>query len=382
MAKLPTPCVLVEQERLDRNLREMQRHADQQRATLRPHIKTHKCLKIARLQLDIGAAGVTSAKPEEATVFVADGVPSLTLAYPVVDAVRLAPLLRLAATHGTSVRAIVDSREGVSALARAARDAEAALDVLVKIDVGLGRVGVDPAADEAVEIPRLVLGTGRLRLAGLLAHAGHAYAAGSRDGVRQVAVDERHCLARLVRRLAANGIVVEEVSIGCTPTALLSCAMPPIEGVQVIEMRPGNYAFLDLTAVRLGLVDLDRLALGVLVTVVSSRGDRAIIDAGSKTLSSDLGPHGTGGNEGYGLAISPERFLSRDSGESFAFPVERLSEEHGLLRTEGHKLPIGTRLMVLPNHACVVANLAREYVVVREGQPVAKWPVHARAMVH
>jgi D-serine deaminase-like pyridoxal phosphate-dependent protein len=382
IARLPTPCLLIEQARLERNLRDMQERARLHGAALRPHIKTHKCLDIARLQLDLGAVGVTSAKPEEAAVFVEDRVPSLTLAFPVVDPARLAPLLRLAAEHGTRIRTIVDSAAGVLALDRAASEAGTTLEVLLKVDVGLGRVGVDPDASEAVEIPRKVLEAGRLRLAGLLAHAGHAYAAGDPAGVRRVAIDERHRLAGLVRRLAAAGIAVDEVSTGCTPTALVDAPLPPIEGARVTEMRPGNYAFLDLTAVRLGLVGPERLALGVLVTVVSARGDRAVIDAGSKTLSSDRGPHGTGEGEGYGLAVAPQAFLDLEAGEGFAFPVERLSEEHGLLRTDGRTLALGTRLVVLPNHACVAANLARDYVVVRKGRPVARWPVHARAMVH
>jgi D-serine deaminase-like pyridoxal phosphate-dependent protein len=134
---------------------------------------------------------------------------------------------------------------------------------------------------------------------------------------------------------------------------------------------------MDLTPVRLGLVTPDRVALSVLSTIVSANEDYFIIDAGSKVLSSDLGAHGTGAPGGYGIAYSLNNYEAHVKGLTIA----RLSEEHGFVRREGNNFPLGTRLRLIPNHACPVVNLAEELVVVKENS-LGVWPVDARAKVH
>ena len=162
---------------------------------------------------------------------------------------------------------------------------------------------------------------------------------------------------------------MREVSVGSTPT-VLGCES--FEGMT--EIRPGNYVFADATAVRLGVATFNDVALSVLTTVISANDRYFIIDAGSKVLSSDLGAHGTGGNAGYGLGFRIDD-LSREP-----LRVVRLSEEHGFIEREGD-LPIGTKLRVIPNHACPVANLAERLTVVSNDEVVDQWAVAARAKV-
>jgi D-serine deaminase-like pyridoxal phosphate-dependent protein len=171
----------------------------------------------------------------------------------------------------------------------------------------------------------------------------------------------------VAQALRASGIEVPCISVGSTPTV---CLAPDFGGMD--EIRPGNYVFFDRTAMRLGAARADEVALAVFATVVSVNDTTCIIDAGSKSLSSDLGPHGTGGDMGHGEAWA---FGTADPGP---WRVARLSEEHGFIPHQGRPLRIGTRLMIVPNHSCPVANLADTLVVLSAHAPPRTWAVDAR----
>jgi D-serine deaminase-like pyridoxal phosphate-dependent protein len=366
-----TPAVVVDRVKLEANLRRVQGIADAAGVRLRPHVKTHKSVGIARRQVSLGAVGLTCAKPDEALVFVEAGFPSVTLAFPVIEAGRLDRLLAAAASRGAEIRTIADHGTGVAALAEAARRHGVELPVFLKVDVGLHRIGVDPQAPEALEVAQAIRREPGLSFRGLLAHAGHAYAAGSRDEAAAVGEAERRCLLGLADRLAGAGVEVPEISVGSTPTVL---AQDDFAGIT--EIRPGNYAFLDLTAVRLGVATPDQVALTVHATVVGCTERHAIVDAGSKVLSSDQGPHGVTGVAGYGRA-----WPAGEPPEGPGLLVEKLSEEHGFVRLDGRPIARGTRLVILPNHSCVVVNLADRLVA--DGGPAGPetWPVDARGRV-
>jgi D-serine deaminase-like pyridoxal phosphate-dependent protein len=367
-----TPAVVIDWSRLEANLKRIQGTANARGIALRPHIKTHKCLEIARLQLAGGAVGLTCSKAEEARVFIDDGAPSITVAYPMIEPERPARLMAAAREHGTKLRFIVDAEAGVEAIRAAARRERFEAGVFIKIDVGLHRVGLREDDPRLTSLARGIAGTDGLAFQGLLAHAGHAYGAGNAAGVRGIAREEAATMGRARSRLEDAGLDVPEVSVGSTPTALASDAYDGIT-----EMRPGNYVFLDMTPVRLGLVDLDDVALHVLATIVSVHDEMAVIDAGSKVLSSDLGAHGSGAG-GFGVAFPGEGPLRLGDGMT----VARLSEEHGLVRHGGRRLRVGEQLRVVPNHSCPVANLADELLVVTPGAAPEVWRVAARGKVH
>lgn len=351
---LQTPCVVVDELRLDANIARMQSMV-RGRVELHPHIKTHKSVALARRQIEAGASGVTASHAAEAAVFIRAGISPVTIAYPLVSPGQVAGLLKLAAEHDADLRFIVDSSFGLDVLEEAAAGTGKAAGIFLKVDVGLHRCGVDPQSPGALALAEK-LARSKYRFMGLLSHAGHAYGAGNPDGVRKAAADERETLLRFRDALLSGGIEVSRISIGSTPTMLCSDGF---EGID--EARPGNYVFLDLTAVRLGIATRSEISLAVATTIISANRDFYIIDAGSKTLSSDLGPHSVGTGLAFGEAWS----------EKLETPliVARLSEEHGMVPRGTTNLAIGDRLLIYPNHSCVVVNLAPGLHLVGGGEP-------------
>jgi D-serine deaminase-like pyridoxal phosphate-dependent protein len=359
IAELPTPTVLVDLDVLERNVAAMAAHARQAGVRLRPHAKTHKCPEIAALQRAAGAWGLSLAKVGEAEVFVLAGFDDLFVAFPAVGEDKGRRLLRLADRARLAVG--VDSVEGARTLARPFHAAGRTLDVLLKVDVGYGRVGVLP--EQAVERAQRVAGVPGLRLRGVFTHAGHGYLAQARPALDEIARAEGERLAATADALRAAGLPVDEVSVGSTPTAARAMRVPG-----VTECRPGNYVFHDASQVALGTCGVEDCALTVLATVVSVPAPgRAVLDAGSKTLSSDpLRPL----PGGYG------RLLGRQS------RIERLSEEHGVVAlADGEAFRVGERVRILPNHACTVVNLHDRLVGVSGERVEAVLRVAARGRV-
>lgn len=345
-AERPTPYIEVDELRLARNIEAMQQRAGAAGASMFPHVKTHKSLYVARQQLAVGARGITASKPSEALVFAEAGIPSIILAYPIVKAQSLDRLLPVVKARGTQLRTIAASGPGVDALCEAATRHGVEIGVFLKVDVGLGRVGLKPNDPAALELCALIAAAEGLHFAGLLSHAGHSYAAADPQSLAKVARDEAADLAGLAGRLRQRGITVDCLSVGATPT----CLGAPLPH-EVDYIRPGNYVFLDGTALRLGICTADDLALSVVARVVASNDTHFIIDAGSKSMSSDRGAHGMGG-AGFGTVVSAE-----GDGETGMWTLERLSEEHGFVPFSGHPLPLGSRVRVFPNHSCAsIAN--------------------------
>lgn len=343
-----TPYIEVDAERLEQNLQHMQRKASAAGVALRPHIKTHKSVWIAQRQIASGAQGVTVSKPSEGISFIQGGVRDLLLAYPIVQPQSVAELLRHAVLHQVKLILIAERLQGVAAIADACQQQpECDLAVAIKVDVGLHRIGVNPDTDEAVLIAQALQEKG-LRFAGLVSHAGHAYGAGNAAAIADVARQETALMQRVQAKLQAAGFTDCPLSVGSTPTALAAEIAPCIH-----EIRPGNYALLDLTACRLGLSHVDQLAMSVLTRVVAVNDHFAIVDAGSKMLSSDKGPHGTNAS-GFGVAAD-------EAGHTYE--VTKLSEEHGFLLYQDRRPEVGTLLRIFPNHSCAVMAQSDGFVL-------------------
>ena len=227
------------------------------------------------------------------------------------------------------------------------------VDILIKVDVGFHRCGIDPEPTSALRFIRDVASLPGLRLKGLLSHAGHAYHATSEDHLRQIAENEAQTLNGLATRARENGIQMEELSAGATP-----CARYSLEQDWLTEYRAGNYVYFDRTQVGLGAATLDDCALSVLATVVSKpAADRIILDCGGKTLAAD-GARGFTPLTGHGAVFRSVPFR-RGLRPDNDLVIERLSEEHATVRvSSGHTtLEPGDRVRVVPNHSCVVSNL-------------------------
>ena len=356
---LPTPSVLVDLDVLERNIARMQENANRAGVKLRPHAKTHKSGDISRMQLAAGARGLTLAKTSEAEVFADLGIDDVFLAYPVVGADKARRLLALSDRMRLSVG--TDSVAGAQSLGEAFRDAGRWLRVLLKIDSGFRRVGVFP--EDAVASARRIADLPGIELAGVFTHGGHGYSGRTREEVARIGSEESRIVGETAEALRSAGLPVAEVSLGSTPTAASA-----MTGRGVTECRPGTYVFNDRSQVALGTCGEGDCAMTVLATVVSVPApDRAVIDAGSKTLSSDpRRPEA----DGYGIVVGRQT------------RVVRVSEEHGVLAVApGETFRVGERVHVLPNHACAVTNLHDQLVAVRTGRVEGRFPVHARGRV-
>jgi D-serine deaminase-like pyridoxal phosphate-dependent protein len=365
---LHTPFVAVDRTRLRANIDAMQAVANAAGVALRPHTKTHKSPVIAQWQLSAGARGICCAKLAEAEVFAEAGIADIRLPYPVspANAGRVVALL----DRGVALSIIVDDLDVARAWSDALSAAGRQLDVLVKVDVGFHRCGVDPDSPRAMDVIRGVADLHGLRLRGLLSHAGHGYGARSAHELAEIADREIIILRGLAARARESGIEIDEISVGSTPTARF---IPLQQGAT--EMRPGNYVFYDRTQVGLGAADLDRCAMSVVSTVVSRPvASRVVFDAGSKTLTSDA-PRGFGAVTGYGL-VYPDLETPLADG---SIAIERLSEEHAVARVlPTSPLRPGDRVRIVPNHSCVVTNLADRLVLTEGATVVDLLPIAAR----
>ena len=351
---IPTPRVLIDRSRLEHNIAAMQTRAREAGVRLRPHAKTHKSATVARLQVDAGAVGICCAKLGEAEVLAAAGIDDIRLPYPLqpANSGRVVALIERLRRLSIIVDDVGVARGWSEAMQRAGRR----LDVLVKVDVGFHRCGVDPHAATTIDHIRTIAALPGLRFCGLLSHAGQAYAAETPFALEAIAREEIRLLTMLKDRLEASGLTVDEVSVGSTPTARFIGDQPG-----VTEMRPGNYVFFDRTQVGLGAASWETCAMTVLASVVSRPApNRVVFDAGSKTLTSD-GVRGFTPTSGHGAV-----FRAGATAPDGSIQIERLSEEHAVARVPPDcDLRIGDRVRIVPNHACVVTNLAEDLLFVR-----------------
>lgn len=351
-AEIDTPALVVDLDQVDRNLRRIQAAADQAGVKLRPHTKTHKSTYFAQRQLDLGAQGLTCAKLGEAEVLAEAGCDDLLIAYPIIGPLKLERLGRLAQRLRRLIVSLdsIEVAEGLSALGE---QLGRPIEVYAEVDTGLARVGRTPGED-ALAFCRSLDQFPGIRLTGLMAHAGPTWKAGSEAEILAFARQE---VAAMVAVKAGRPNL--EISVGATPIAHLVAQTPG-----VTEMRPGTYIFGDRNLIGLGLAQEEECALRVLTTVVSHpTSDRAVVDAGSKSLAMD--PHRDGG---HGWVVGRPDIR-----------VDRLSEEHGVLTmAPGAQIQVGDRLEIIPNHVCPAVNLFDQMWGVRAGQVIGPIPIEAR----
>lgn len=346
LEQLETPAVLVDLDRLERNIRGLQRYLDLHGIRNRPHIKTHKVPEFARKQLDAGAVGITCQKLGEAEVMRDAGIRDIFVTYNIVGSSKLRRLAALA--RRSAIRVTADSRAVIEGLSNTAQEFDFELPVLVEFDTGLGRCGVQSPA-EAVELAEAIRSASGLRFEGLMTYPLNQYT--------PTFVEES------ARRLAKVGLPLKTVSVGGTHTIRQDHLHS-----WVTEYRAGMYAYGDRLTIKTGAVTLEDCALRVLTTVVSRpTPERFVLDAGSKSLGTDLL-----GLEGYGLVLE--------------YPTARLpklSEEHGhgILSGTSARPEIGERVSVLPNHCCLVSNLFDRVYGVRGGVVEREFSVAARGAV-
>ncbi len=355
---LPTPTLLLERARLAANISRMQAVCDAHGVELWPHVKTHKTVEIARMQLAAGAAGLTCAKLGEAEALLPCGVRRVFVAHSLVDVLH-APRLRALADHLDELIVAATSEAQAEALERVLARTDLRLPVFLAVDTGLAREGAR-TEDDVLRLAAFIARQRHLELRGLYSHEGHAY---------QSAPGDEAATARTIHeRLTGLRDRLDDPSLalwpGCSVTAAAMAALPGVNAV-----RPGTYVFGDLSlAGRAAVMAWDDLVLTVLTTIVDRPApDLALLDAGSKTLSSDKTAGGIHGS----------LFDRR------AIHVSRLSEEHGWTTgPDVDQLRVGERVRIVPAHVCPVVNLADDVTVVDEaGGVVDTWRIAARGKV-
>lgn len=343
--RLDTPCLLIDLEILAANVARMAALARSSQVRLRPHVKTHKSAQIARMQLEAGATGICVATVGEAEVMRAAFIQDILVAYNIVGDAKLARLLPLCADGGITLTA--DSLEVADGYSRMATAAARTLPVLLEVDSGMHRTGIDPQL--AGQLGGKIAALPGLEVIGILTHAGHAHDVTAQPEIEAVARHEAVAMAQARDELEREGIPVQVVSAGSTITAPYLSA-----GDGITEIRPGTYIFNDLRTLEMYACTPDQIAATILATVVSVGSDRVVLDSGNKTLTmTSTAQHGFG--------MIKNRPLST---------FVRLSEEHGVarLRADDAQPRVGDRVQVLPIHICVCVDLQQQAYGVTRGQ--------------
>lgn len=360
--EIDTPTLVVSEEILHRNIAEMASYARSVGVSLRPHIKTHKCVEIARLQMAAGAVGVTCAKVGEAEVMINEaGIEDVLLAYPVIGEPKYRRIVEL--MEKARIAVALDSLDAAKSLSDAMARHDRSIDVYIEVNTGQNRSGVK-SGDEAISFALDVARHRNLNLVGIMTHEGHVAFADLVEVAAQAKSAGKQMVAT-AEGIREHSIELPVVSVGSTPAARLTPSVPGIT-----EARPGTYVFNDNSLFRFG----DEWGVGdcaarFVATVVSRTAeDRCVLDTGAKSLALDPSK----AHEGHGYIVGHPDVI-----------ITKLSEEHGVCQLPAGEdgFNVGDRVEVIPNHICPTVNLMDELAIVRDGQIVDHWTVAARGRV-
>jgi D-serine deaminase-like pyridoxal phosphate-dependent protein len=370
--ELPTPALLLDYNILLQNLKRMQDRAHELKVALRPHIKTHKCITIAKQQVLLGATGITVSTFHEAEQFAANGFTDITWALPFPFSYTAKVI---ALSSKITLRVVVDSMEAIALLEQAFAAHRNQLHVWLKVDCGSHRTGVNPFSQIAEELVQRLANSQVVIFDGILTHAGHSYNAMSKEEIKKIADEERSVMVRFAERMRIKGINVPGISIGSTPTMRL---VQSLEGVN--EIRPGNYAFYDYTQAQLGVCSVGECALTVLASVISHQPSAQffVTDAGALALSKDLGAVHLRNDMGMGAIF--EDYERKRLYAHIDLQIQTLSQEHGKIIAEHvddvkGRFKVGEKIRILEHHACLTAANFDYYNVTRGNEVIDQWKI-------
>ncbi|MDB5859573.1 MAG: hypothetical protein JWQ76_3262 [Ramlibacter sp.] len=354
---METPALLLDEARMDRNIERMRKQVQRLGVAFRPHVKTSKCIEVARRMMGSWEGPITVSTLLEADYFAGRGVKDILYAVCIAPN-KLDHVLALQA-RGVRMSIILDSVDAAQMVVERLADAPD-IGVLIEVDSDGHRSGVKPDSAELLRIG-LTLEASGIAVRGVMTHAGSSYDCRSADAIRAMAEQERTAIVLAAERLRAAGIACPVVSLGSTPTGLYA---EHLEGVT--ELRAGVYVFFDLVMAGLGVCAVDDIALSVLATVIGHQREKGwtLLDAGWMAMSRDRGTASQPVDQGYGLVCDLEGRPLRD------YILVGANQEHGIMAArpgsgaDGLHLPIGTQVRILPNHACSTAAQYGEYHVV------------------
>ncbi len=369
LESLNTPAALIDVARMNRNIERMQQRMNALGVSFRPHVKTTKCLQVVQAQMEAGARGITVSTLKEAEQFFASGIRDVV--YAVGMAPTKLPQALALRRQGCDLKIVADSVACAEAIVAFGQEHDESFEVWIEIDVDGHRSGIAPEDDTLLAVATTIA-DGGMQLGGVLAHAGSSYDYDTHEALVRIAEQERSGCVRAAERIRAAGLRCDVVSIGSTPTAL---AAEHLEGVT--EVRAGVYVMFDLVMHNVGVNDTSEIALSVLTTVIGHQREKgwAIVDAGWMAMSRDRGTQRQKRDFGYGLVCLENGNVLDE------YLMSGANQEHGIISRSGapdpdieQRLPIGTRLRILPNHACATGAQHPAYQVIGPDGMVEAWP--------
>ncbi|SAK93131.1 alanine racemase [Caballeronia temeraria] len=369
LQSLNTPAALIDVERMTRNIERMQHRLNALGVSFRPHVKTTKCDQVVQAQVDAGARGITVSTLKEAEQFFTSGVRDIVYAVGMAP-VKLPQALSLR-RQGCALKIVADSIVCAQAIVTFGREHQEKFEVWIEVDVDGHRSGIEPEDGLLLTVASTLV-EGGMQLGGVIAHAGSSYDYDTHEGLVRIAEQERSRSVRAAQRIREAGMPCDVVSIGSTPTAM---AATHLDGVT--EVRAGVYVMLDLVMHNVGVNQTSEIALSVLTTVIGHQRAKgwAIVDAGWMAMSRDRGTQRQKQDFGYGLVCAEDGEVVGD------YVMSGANQEHGIISQKGTpdydieaRFPIGTRLRILPNHACATGAQHPVYHAIAADGSVETWP--------
>ena len=340
LENIPTPALLINEKIVIKNLTTMQDLANKNKVNLRPHTKTHRTPEIARMQMDYGSRGITVATTGEAECMHASGIQDIFIANEIADEEKLLRLRRLMAL-GCDLKVGVDNSYHVEMAQSVFDGSKSQLKVLIEIDVGDGRAGVQnfqTAFALANQIKRMK----NLEFSGIFSHEGQSYGAATVDECRSVSNESHLKTVEIADQLRTNGVEVKTVSVGSTPSILTASVEKG-----VTEIRPGTYPLMDASQAAV-INSFNSCAATVLATVISKpvKG-RVVLNAGAKAITGQIVRNGITKNFGFGYL------------KDYHVWVNSFFDEHTVIINDDFysKVKIGEKIEIIPNHICPAVNL-------------------------
>jgi len=365
LSELSTPTLLLDKSRLQANIARMQASAERLGVKLRPHLKTLKSAQAAEALIAAGASGITVSTLKEADYFLDHGITDITYAVGMVPA-KLAQVASLMA-RGADLKIMTDNLEVARAVAAAADQNGVCYKLLVEVDCGDHRGGLQADSEDLLQIAEVIANSAAI-LQGLLTHAGHSYGVDDRATIEQIATQERDAVVMAAERLRAAGHVVETVSVGSTPTALYA---QDLSGVT--ELRAGVYTVFDMDQQARGVCATEEIAMSVLSSVIGHNraAGKILLDAGGLALSKDRSADRFRPEVGYGQLCHTDGSIIAD------IYVTSVSQEHGHVRVRDESdyalFPVGSQLRILPIHACMTAAAYDYFNLLENGLVSGRW---------
>ena len=361
--ELDTPSLLIDQQRLTKNLTDMQRYADENGAALRPHTKTHKCPEIAKMQLKAGACGIAVAKTGEAEVMAENGISDIFIANEIVGAQKLWRIAKLAA-GGVKISFGVDTPCQVTDAERVFAEEHVSVPVLIEIEVGENRSGIIEEAD-FLALLDTIKSCAHVRFGGIFSHDGNTYSAADREVLEKLSEDAQKRTLHFAALAAEHGMPCQTVSYGATPTFMNHVKILP----GITELRPGTYALMDASQGH-AIGTLEKCAATVLASVISKPTDtRTILDVGAKGLTMQSRTEGICATPGKGTIYGKEDVH-----------IEKVFDEHAILNDKAFHdaVQVGDKVRIIPVHICPVCNLYETAYLISGDEVVRELPIACR----